>query len=476
MADSIDYENLGFKCGLEIHRQLETRKLFCRCPSLVHDEGVPDFIIRRRLKAAAGETGEIDVAAMFEEKKGREFVYEGRHTSSCLVELDEEPPIGPDKEALMAVLEISLLLNAKPVDEVVFMRKTVIDGSNVSGFQRTALVATNGHVDTSLGKVAIPTICLEEEAAQKVEEGKDFVKYRLDRLGVALVEIATDASIKNPEHAKETAEIIGRILKSTGKVKAGIGTIRQDVNVSIKDRPRVEIKGFQDLRSIPFVIENEVKRQSSAKSMKPEVRKANPDGTTTFLRPMPGSARMYPETDITPVKIMQEMLDSITLPELLDEKSLRFQKEYSISPDLAHQVVNLNPFLFEELSHQLKNVDKSLIATAIVIYPKEIRRKHNLKSDNLNEEHFRLVLTKVNNNEIPKEAVLEILTDYALGKKPDFSKFKLLNDSDIEKEIKQVIAENKGASFNALMGEAMKKLRGRADSRKVMELLKKYSN
>ncbi len=471
----MDYEKLGFKCGLEIHRQLETRKLFCKCPSIVHDEGSPDFIIRRRLKASAGETGEIDAAAMFEEKRGREFIYEGKNTSSCLIELDEEPPIGPDREALAAALEMALLLNAKPVDEVIFMRKTVIDGSNVSGFQRTALIATNGHVDTSLGKVPIATICLEEESAQKIEEGKDFVRYRLDRLGVALIEIATDASIKTPEHAKETAETIGRIIKSTGKVKAGIGTIRQDVNISITDRPRVEIKGFQDLKSIPFVIETEVKRQMSHPSMKAEVRKANPDGSTTFLRPMPGSARMYPETDIKPVRITKEMLDSIILPELLDEKSLRFQKNYSLSPDLANQIIHYNSLLFEELANQLKNVDRNLIATALVTYPKEIRRRHNLQSDNLTEENFREVLSKVNNHEIPKEAVLEILTDYALNKKPDFSRYKLLDEKEIEKEIKEVINSNKGANINALMGEAMKKLRGKADGKKVMEILKKFS-
>lgn len=471
--ESLDYEKLGFMCGLEIHRQLETRKLFCKCPSIVHDDGEPDFIVKRRLKASAGESGEIDIAAQFEEKKGKEYIYEGKKTSSCLIELDEEPPIGPDNEALMAALEVSLLLNAKTVDEIVFMRKIVIDGSNVSGFQRTALVATNGHIDTSLGKVPIPTICLEEEAAQKVEAGKDFVRYRIDRLGVALIEIATDASIKNPEHAKETAELIGKLLKSTGKVKSGIGTIRQDVNVSIKGRPRVEIKGFQELKSIPLVIETEVKRQMSH-ATKAEVRKANPDGSTTFLRPMPGSARMYPETDIKPVKITKAMLDSIVLPELLDEKSLRFQKEYALSSDLAKQVVNNNPFLFEELASSLKNIEGNLIASALVTYPKEIRRKYNIQSDNLTEENFRAVLSKVNRNEIPKEAVLEILTSYSLGKEPDFSKYKLLGEKDIEKEIRAIIDKNPGANINALMGEAMKTLRGKADGKKVMEILKKY--
>ncbi len=429
----------------------------------------------RKLKASAGESGEIDIAALFEEKKNKEFIYEGKKTSCCLVELDEEPPMGPDREALMIGLEISLLLNATPVDELIFMRKTVIDGSNVSGFQRTALLATNGHIDTSKGIVKIPAICLEEEAAQKAEGGKNYAKYRLDRLGVALIEIATDASIKDLEHAKESAEIIGRLLKSTGKVKSGIGTIRQDVNVSIRGKPRVEIKGFQELKSIPLVIGNEVRRQLSEKEMKPEVRKANPDGTTSFLRPMPGSSRMYPETDIKPVKITKDMIGSIVLPELLDEKSLRFQNQYSLSPDLAKQVVELSPFLFEELASQL-NIDKNFLAAVLVSYPKEIRRKHNLVSDNLTEENFREVLSKVSNGEIPKEAVIEILAEYALGRPIDYSKYKMVSDDDLENEVLEVILANRGAPINALMGEAMKKLRGRADGKKVMDLIRKLAS
>jgi glutamyl-tRNA(Gln) amidotransferase subunit E len=185
----IDYEKLGFKCGIEIHQQLETNKLFCQCPSLVNDPSKPDIIIKRNLRTSAGETGKIDKAALHETSKKKHYIYEACYSSSCLVELDEEPPHPVNKEALDTVLTISLLLNATPVDEIQFMRKTVVDGSNTTGFQRTALVATDGYIETSKGKVGVPTICLEEEAAKKIEDSKEYTKYRLDRLGVALVEI-----------------------------------------------------------------------------------------------------------------------------------------------------------------------------------------------------------------------------------------------------------------------------------------------
>ena len=320
----IDYQKLGFKCGLEIHQQLEGKKLFCNCLTL-NSDAEADVKFERRLRAVAGETGKIDIAAKHEMEKGRKIIYEADSADTCLVECDEEPPHELNIEALETTLKAALLFNAKVVDEIQVMRKTVVDGSNVSGFQRTALVAQDGFIETSQGKVVIPTICLEEEAAQKLEDGNNFVRYRLDRLGIPLIEIATNAGIKSPEHAKEVAAYIGMVLRSVG-VKRGLGTIRQDVNVSIKDGARTEIKGFQDLRSIPKVIEYEINRQLNAinqnKKLNEEVRKAEPDFTTSFLRPMPGADRLYPETDVVHVKVEKNYVENLKKQLPKDKNSL----------------------------------------------------------------------------------------------------------------------------------------------------------
>src|SRR3989339_1563095 len=191
----LNYPGLGLKCGLEVHQQLEGKKLFCNCPTLNSGKEA-DVKFERRLRAVAGETGKIDVAAKHEMEKGRKIIYEADSADTCLVECDEEPPHELNIEALETTLKAALLFNAKVVDEIQVMRKTVVDGSNVSGFQRTALVAQDGFIETSQGKVVIPTICLEEEAAQKLEDGNNFVRYRLDRLGIPLIEIATNAGIK----------------------------------------------------------------------------------------------------------------------------------------------------------------------------------------------------------------------------------------------------------------------------------------
>ena len=150
----MDYEKLGFKSGLEIHQQLEGKKLFCSCPTLNLRSTKQDIIFERKLRAVIGETGEVDKAAAYEMAKGKKFIYEGDSKDCCLVEMDEEPPHSINPEAVQAALEIALLFNAKIVDEIQIMRKTVIDGSNTSGFQRTLLLAKDGFIETKSG---VPT-------------------------------------------------------------------------------------------------------------------------------------------------------------------------------------------------------------------------------------------------------------------------------------------------------------------------------
>jgi len=232
----------------------------------------PDIVIKRRLHPVLSELGEIDKASQTEFQKDRVFEYHVFEESNCLVETDEEPPRPLNRDALNTALELAMHLNAKPVDEVHVMRKIVIDGSNTSGFQRTAVIALEGFLETSKGKVGITQIALEEESAGIVKTEGNKVIYRLDRLGIPLVEITTDPDIKDGEHLREVAEKIGMILRATGKVARGIGTIRQDVNISEEGGARVEIKGVQDLRMLSKMVLNEVKRQSELIKLKDELK------------------------------------------------------------------------------------------------------------------------------------------------------------------------------------------------------------
>lgn len=264
--EEIDYKKVGLKCGLEIHQQLDTEKLFCNCPSVLRKDNA-DFTVNRKLHAIAGESGEIDTAVKYHASLDKEFFYQGYDTT-CLVELDESPPNEINVEALKIAIQVALLLNAKIFPITQIMRKTVIDGSNTSGFQRTTVIAHDGFLETSQGKIGIDSICLEEDSARIIQVQEGNVIYRLDRLGIPLIEIATAPDIKNPSQAREVALYIGNILRSC-KVKRGIGTIRQDVNVSVKNGKRIEIKGVQD----PDLIKNPLKLRQKGRLVLSKTKK-----------------------------------------------------------------------------------------------------------------------------------------------------------------------------------------------------------
>jgi glutamyl-tRNA(Gln) amidotransferase subunit E len=217
---------------------------------------------QRKLRAVKSELGEYDPAALFEKSKSKTIMYYSNPESSCLVEQDEEPPHNLDKDAKELVLVIASSLNSKIFSEVYPMRKTVIDGSNTTGFQRTMLFSQGGQIDVDGDKVGVQSICLEEDSAKLLGDKENIREYSLDRLGIPLVEIALDPVEGDPKKIKKIALSLGRLLRSTKKVTRGIGSIRQDVNISIKDGGGVvEVKGVQQLDQLERIIEFEAKRQ-----------------------------------------------------------------------------------------------------------------------------------------------------------------------------------------------------------------------
>jgi len=275
----IDYAKIGLKVGLEIHQQLATSaKLFCNCkPELFKEQ--PEIVFLRRLRPTQSELGQVDPAAYFEFQKGVRIRYEANRATSCLVEMDEEPPHPLNMEAVETVLMAALMMNAEPVDEVHVMRKTVIDGSNTTGFQRTCVIALGGCLKVGTKPIAIQHLSLEEDAARKTgdEEGGKVIRYRIDRLGIPLIEVATAPVIHSPAEAQEVALAIGKILRDTGRVMRGLGTIRQDLNVSIPNGALVEIKGVQELELISRVVEYEVQRQLRLLGISEELQKKKVD-------------------------------------------------------------------------------------------------------------------------------------------------------------------------------------------------------
>lgn len=468
-----DYKKLGLKCGVEIHQQLATKhKLFCQCSAAMQDRE-PVFEIKRKLRPVAGEMGEIDVAAAFEALKNKTFRYKVYLNESCAVELDEEPPHPINKEAMDTALQVALMLNCEIPEEIEVMRKTVLDGSCVSGFQRTALAGLNGWIQTSFGRVGITNVCLEEDAAQIIKKDKKSVVYGLNRLGIPLVEIGTSPDIHRPEQAREVAEKIGMVLRSTGKVRRGIGTIRQDINISIKGGARCEIKGVQKLNLLSKIVELEVKRQKGLigkrKKVTRDVRRALPNGRTEFMRPLPGAARLYPETDSPPVEITQKRLAEMrkNLPELLEKKLGKYVKQFGLNEEMAGQIVSSGK---AELFEKLAGIsDSRLVANVLTKYSREYRI-----SDEKLLEFFRVLGKKA----FPKEALQKMLKQLSEGRKVSevLKAEEALSEADVREIVRNVIRKNPGAlkaprPEKALMGLVMKEIGGRAPGQLVMKIL-----
>jgi glutamyl-tRNA(Gln) amidotransferase subunit E len=269
-AGNIDYRAIGLKSGLEIHQQLSSKtKLYCCCPNEIRKAEDSDFEFFRYLRARESEMGEVDRAAAEQAMTRKKFIYKA-YATTCLIENDEEPPMPLNSEALDIALKAAVLFNMKPADEVFTMRKIVVDGSNTTGFQRTCFIASNGFIETPMGRVGMDTLCLEEDAASKVDTKADATTYSLDRLGIPLIEIATAPDIRTPEQAREVALAIGTLLRSL-RVRRGLGTIRQDVNVSIAQGARVEIKGVQALDLVQDVVEKEAVRQLNLVAIRDEL-------------------------------------------------------------------------------------------------------------------------------------------------------------------------------------------------------------
>ncbi len=263
-------KNYELKVGLEIHQQLaSSTKLFCNCNGF-NDNG-NEIYFKRILRPTQSELGKTDPAALFESKKSKQMNYIADTNTSCLVEADEEPPHEISQEALDIALTISYLLGSEPVDEIHVMRKLVIDGSNTTGFQRTVIIATGGELHVQDLTIPVLSISLEEDASRIINKNKEESTYSLDRLSIPLIEITLAPMKFKKKETEKIALTLGRLMRTTGKVARGIGTIRQDVNISIDGKNVIEVKGVQQLDILTDIIEFENQRQSNLIKIKEEL-------------------------------------------------------------------------------------------------------------------------------------------------------------------------------------------------------------
>jgi len=256
-----DYAAIGFMSGLEVHQQLLTkRKLFCRCPARPYSDEF-DAEVLRHMRPTLSELGEYDGTALMEKKTRKNIYYRIHHDTVCTYEFDDTPPFFPDEDALDISLGICMLFHLNLVSEMHIARKQYLDGSIPTGFQRTAILGVDGQIPFKGRRIGVRQLSLEEDACREVSDvGHDRV-YLTDRLGLPLIETVTEPDMRTPQETAEVCQIIRMVCRSTGKVRTGYGTTREDVNVSVRGGTRVEIKGVPQIKRIPLLVYNEAMRQ-----------------------------------------------------------------------------------------------------------------------------------------------------------------------------------------------------------------------
>lgn len=286
------YGALGFKSGLEIHQQLDTpKKLFCHCPVRYRNDP-PDAVILRHMRPTLSEMGTYDGTALMEFKTHKQVIYHLYRDNVCTYEMDDTPPFPINQQAVDYAIEIALMLNCKLVDEIHITRKQYLDGSIPTGFQRTAIIGVDGWVPYRGRKIGIQQLAIEEDACREVSDRGHEVVFRTDRLSTPLVEIVTLPEMYTPNEIAEVDELLGRLLRASGRVRRGIGAARQDVNVSITGSDRVEIKGVPrtpDIRALTHYEAFrhrallELKSELASRGIRPDTFRATSKNVTQLL-------------------------------------------------------------------------------------------------------------------------------------------------------------------------------------------------
>ena len=271
MTDSLDYKNIGLRVGLEVHQQLDTkRKLFCHCPAGVYTSS-HDGSVLRHMRPTLSELGEYDGTALMEFKTKKNVVYLLHKSNVCTYEMDDTPPFPINQEALDIAIEQCLMLGCDIVDEVHIARKQYLDGSIPTGFQRTAIVGVEGSIPFRDRRISITQVSVEEDSCREVSDRGHLIVWRTDRLGMPLIETVTGPDLRTPEEVEEAILLVGRVCRSTGHVRVGMGASRQDVNVSVAGGRRVEIKGVPKAGLAPALVHGEAVRQVNLLQLRDEL-------------------------------------------------------------------------------------------------------------------------------------------------------------------------------------------------------------
>jgi glutamyl-tRNA(Gln) amidotransferase subunit E len=211
--------------------------------------------------------------------------------------------------------------------------------------------------------------------------------------------------------------------------------------------------------------------------VKGEVRGAKETGETEFLRPMPGQARMYPETDLPLLRIGRELVNRLkkNLPKLKGEIKDELKRK-GLNDEMINLVLDNNKVDEFETLMLVWNRDANLIAKMIILWPNEIASKMKKSYEQireiLTERVFEQVLEKLRDGKINDGDIKRILNEVANGKDVESAlAVEKVDDNKLEEEIAKIVKEKPGLRAGGYMGLIIGKLGANVDKRKAMEIL-----
>lgn len=459
--------------GLEIHVQMDTKtKLFCPC------------------KVEFGAEPNSNVCPV------------------CLGLPGSLPVI--NRKAIELAVRAGLALNCQINTRSVFARKNYFYPDLPKGYQISQYeepLAVNGWLEVGGKKVRIRRLHVEEDAGKNIHEGsKTYVD--LNRAGTPLLEIVTEPDIDSPQMAREFLEKLRNIMRYAGVSRADMekGQLRCDINLSVRPKgskelgTRVEIKNVNSFRFVQKAIEAEMERQIklilSGEKVVQETRTFDPStGTTHPMRTKEEAEdyRYFPEPDLLPLVIPTEWIEKIraSMPELPEQRLERFIRDYSLD-EYSAKVLTDNKELGDFFEESLKfySQDPKLTANWLLndLLGNLAEIGRDIESSPVSPQSLAQLVKLIKEGVLSSRLAKEVLKEMVLtGKEPskiveEKGLMQISDEETIRKMIEEVLRENpkeverfkagEEKVFGFLVGQVMKKAKGRANPRLVNELLR----
>ncbi|MHA1194779.1 MAG: Asp-tRNA(Asn)/Glu-tRNA(Gln) amidotransferase subunit GatB [Promethearchaeota archaeon] len=428
-----------------------------------------------------------------------------------------------NKKAIEFATKLAIALDSKINNYTYFFRKNYFYPDLPKNFQISQYNKAGGKAFADGGKITINInsrkkdiilnrIHLEEDPARLVHKGSiatsPYTLVDYNRSGVCLIEIVTEPVMNSPEEAREFLKQLKSIVQYTGISNLDLeGAVRVDANISIKGYERSEVKNINSFKEVERALKWEISRQKTllkrGKELTQETRHWDDKRRVTIslrTKEFEEDYRYFPEQDLVPMEISEEFIRKVKeeLPEMPNERSKRFQEEYSLSEfdadnlvldkniaDFYEQGIKLDktfgPQEFKQYCNWLMNdILGWLNENNLQINETKLRPKQVV--DLINSIKKGEITTKIAKTFIPEMMkgldISEIIKRKGRKRISDRSYIESLCNEIIENNPK-IVADCKKhpKAIEALIGRVMGKTRGQADpglTREIMlEMLKK---